>query len=148
MKNKKRILNFGASLIVLVVCTFAFLNWRQTDKVQSDFRAMEIKLYQSSLTSSSCLLDSLVAIEQQINQFTLLNPVPENIALGDFASNTEIASKNITDLYADFTNKVYIIDDFYRKSERQALLIFLVGLILGNVALLIMKHYIKKPEVI
>jgi len=48
------------------------------------------------------------------------------------------------ELRSDFIVRIENIRDFYRKTERKSNNIMFLFLILGNVGLLIMRHYIKK----
>lgn len=144
MKNKRRILNFGAYLIFLIIFTIPYLNWERKNKVHSDFRVIERESFKIASLNNPDFLDSLLLLEKQVNEFTLRNPIPENIALGDYLSTTDTSFRSINELHSDFIDKINNIDDFYRKSERKSKHLVFLFFLIGNLVFWIMTHYIKK----
>ena len=144
MKKKRIILNFGAILIYLLISTFAYLNWKQKNKARTGFIEIESELHNMASVNNPYFLDSLLIFEKQVNEYTLSNPVPENIALENYVSTTDTSSISMEELRSDFIVRIENIRDFYRKSNRRSSDIMFLFLILGNVVLWIMRHYIKK----
>lgn len=137
-------MNFGAYLIFLIICTIPYINWEKKNKVFSDFSLIEKELYNLGSLDNPDLLDSLIILEKKVNEFTMNNPVPKAITLGDYVSTTGTSLKGPNELRSDFIDKINNIEDFYWKSERKSNHLMFLFFIIGNVVLGIMTHYIKK----
>jgi len=144
MKKKRSILSYGAILIYLLICTVAYLNWIQKNKARSGFIEIESELYNMASVNSPYFLDSLIIFEKQVNEYTLSNPVPEDIALENCVSATDTSSISMKELRSDLIVRIENIRDFYRKSERKSNNIMFLCIIFGNVGLWIMRYYIRK----
>jgi hypothetical protein len=143
MKKKRRLLKIGAYLIFLIICTLPYLNWEKKNKISSTFREIVREMYDISLNSSYGY-DSLVVIEEKVNEFTAINPVPENLILGDFVSKLNTSTTNIGGLPSAFVDKVHKIEDFYREAERRSNHIMYFFLFVAFGAFALMKHYINR----
>ncbi|MCT4645457.1 MAG: hypothetical protein N4A74_10770 [Carboxylicivirga sp.] len=144
MKRKKKLLGFGAYLIAMIIYAVPFINLIKKEEIHADFRDIRTSIYSNASLDDPYILDSLLIIESRVNKFTLQNPVPANILLGDYISKSNISLDSISKLKTDFYIKLSPIEDYYREAERKSnyLMYFFLLLVIGWYRL--MKYLINK----